>query len=334
MHADFVTAESFGFPTAKRLSSKSTIGLVDLGWHRLGPASRSCVQLQGSCLYFLQFACKEVQSRLLVVPVFRTNAVLNLSDQLELLDDAEEDVVESKTSFDELGTGILVAFAMILERFAVPVDGEVDGCYNSQAEAYWLLEGHGGPVVSVSFSHDDKRLVSASSDRTVVEWDVATMRKVGTVKKFEVPVVSARCSREDDSLAVIYGGGVFDDARGVQVWTKNKKDKKRNPWTMHRNHSFSSRVFSAFVGSDWAAALQFEDVDNGSPFTKRYFKHGTPHAHGVATSDLLWVNGSVPSDNDVQINPDSGETAFAIRGENSIFVLTKVPKPPKIRKHP
>jgi WD40 repeat protein len=103
-------------------------------------------------------------------------------------------------------------------------------------------------VVSVSFSHDDKRLVSASSDRTVVEWDVATMRKVGTVKKFEVPVVSARCSREDDSLAVIYGGGVFDDARGVQVWTKNKKDKKRNPWTMHRNHSFSSRVFSAFVG--------------------------------------------------------------------------------------
>ena len=88
------------------------------------------------------------------------------------------------------------------------------------------------------------------------------------------------------------------------------------------------------AGSDWAAALQFEDVDNGSPFTKRYFKHGTPHAHGVATSDLLWVNGSVPSDNDVQINPDSGETAFAIRGENSIFVLTKVPKPPKIRKHP
>ena len=81
------------------------------------------MQLQGSCLYFLQFACKEVQSRLLVVPVFRTNAVLNLSDQLELLDDAEEDVVESKTSFDELGTGILVAFAMILERFAVPVDG-------------------------------------------------------------------------------------------------------------------------------------------------------------------------------------------------------------------
>ena len=80
-------------------------------------------------------------------------------------------------------------------------------------------------MVSVSFSHDDKRLVSASSDRTVVEWDVATMRKVGTVKKFEVPVVSARCSREDDSLAVIYGGGVFDDARGVQVWTKNKKDK-------------------------------------------------------------------------------------------------------------
>ena len=75
-------------------------------------------------MYFLQFACKEVQSRLLVVPVFRTHAVLNLSDQLELLDDAEEDFVESNTSFDELGTGILIAFAMILERFAVPVYGD------------------------------------------------------------------------------------------------------------------------------------------------------------------------------------------------------------------
>ena len=106
-------------------------------------------------------------------------------------------------------------------------------------------------MVSVSFSHDDKRLVSASSDRTVVEWDVATMRKVRTVKKFEefeVPVVSVRCSRDDDSLAVICHFGFFDRTRCVQVWTKDKSDRKRNPWTMHRNHSFSSRVFSAFVG--------------------------------------------------------------------------------------
>ena len=237
-------------------------------------------------------------------------------------------------------------------------------------------------MVSVSFSHDDKRLVSASSDRTVVEWDVATMCKVRTVKKFEVPVVSARCSRADDSLAVIYGGGVFDVAHGVQVWTKNKKGRKRNPWTMHRNHSFSSPVFSAFVlygddlfaatstglvfkdedsteegridsecviravlldepddcirlaGSDWVAALRPRDVDNGSPFTKRYFEHRTPHAQGVATSVLLLVKDFVRDANDVQINPVSGETAFAIRGENSIFVFTKVPKPPKIRKCP
>jgi WD40 repeat protein len=241
-----------------------------------------------------------------------------------------------------------------------------------------ILEGHGGPVVSVSFSHDDKRLVSASSDRTVVEWDVATMRKVRTVKKFEFPVVSARCSRENDSLAVICGGGSFDRALCVQVWTKDKSDRKRHYWTMHRNHSFSSPVFSAFVlkgdelfaatsrglvfkdedstedwridsecviravlfdepddcmrlaGSDWVAALQPLDVDNGSPFTVR--RHGTPYAQGVATSDLLWVNGPVPSANDVQINPDSGETAFAFQGENSIFVLTKVPEPPKMRK--
>ena len=256
-----------------------------------------------------------------------------------------------------------------------------DGC--GDWSYHGILEGHGGPVVSVSFSHDDKRLVSASSDRTVVEWDVATMRKVRTVKEFEVPVVSARCSRDDDSLAVICHFGLFDSARCVQVWTKDKSARKRNPWTMHRNHSFSSPVFSAFVfkgdgllaatsaglvfkdedsteevridsecviravsldefpddcirlaGSDWVAALQPGDVDNGSPFTKQYFKHGMPYPQGVATSDLLWVKDFVRDANDVQINPVSGETAFAIRGENSIFVLTKVPKPPKIRKCP
>ena len=243
-------------------------------------------------------------------------------------------------------------------------------------------------MVSVSFSHDDKRLVSASSDRTVVEWDVATMRKVRTVKEFEVPVVSARCSRDDDSLAVICHFGLFDSARCVQVWTKDKSARKRNPWTMHRNHSFSSPVFSAFVfkgdgllaatsaglvfkdedsteevridsecviravsldefpddcirlaGSDWVAALQPGDVDNGSPFTKQYFKHGMPYPQGVATSVLLLVKDFVRDANDVQINdvqinPVSGETAFAIRGENLIFVLTKVPKCPKIRKCP
>ena len=123
-----------------------------------------------------------------------------------------------------------------------------DGC--GDWSYHGILEGHGGPVVSVSFSHDDKRLVSASSDRTVVEWDIATMRKVRTAKKFEefeVPVVSARCSRDDDSLAVICHFGLFDSARCVQVWTKDKSARKRNPWTMHRNHSFSSPVFSAFV---------------------------------------------------------------------------------------
>jgi hypothetical protein len=252
-----------------------------------------------------------------------------------------------------------------------------------------ILEGHQGPVVSVSFSYDDKHLVSASSDRTVVEWDVATMSKVRTVKKFEVPVESATCAFDSDSLAVILGG-VLGSTYDVQVWVKNKKYNHRNPWTMHRNHSYTRPVLSASVGlggeesrtvllvmtsagliledsdggsgsfsidsefpiravsyeefeggddcirlagSDWVAALEDRPTDDDTvevPFTAWFNFKGRQQTFAVATSDVLRVNDSVRDANDVQINPDSGETAFAVSGGNSIFVLLEVPRPPPV----
>ena len=43
------------------------------------------------------------------------------------------------------------------------------------------LTGHSGVVLSVAFSPDGKRIVSASSDRLVKIWDTATGAEVRSV---------------------------------------------------------------------------------------------------------------------------------------------------------
>ena len=43
------------------------------------------------------------------------------------------------------------------------------------AETALTLEGHSGPVYSVSFSPDGKRIVSGSADKTVKIWDISSL---------------------------------------------------------------------------------------------------------------------------------------------------------------
>jgi eukaryotic-like serine/threonine-protein kinase len=63
------------------------------------------------------------------------------------------------------------------------------------------LEGHAGPVYSVAFSPDSKRLASASDDQAVKIWDSATGKELCSLKGHAGPVYSVAFSPDGKRLA-------------------------------------------------------------------------------------------------------------------------------------
>jgi WD40 repeat protein len=63
------------------------------------------------------------------------------------------------------------------------------------------LQGHTGPVYSVAFSPDGKRLASGSMDQTVKVWDAATGQETLTLKGHTGPVYSVAFSPDGKRLA-------------------------------------------------------------------------------------------------------------------------------------
>jgi WD40 repeat protein len=63
------------------------------------------------------------------------------------------------------------------------------------------LQGHAGPVTSVDFSPDGKRLASASGDQTVKVWDAATGQLALTLQGHTLSVASVAFSPDGKRLA-------------------------------------------------------------------------------------------------------------------------------------
>jgi WD40 repeat protein len=82
------------------------------------------------------------------------------------------------------------------------------------------LQGHTGPVESVAFSPDGKRLASASKDGTVKVWDAATGQEILTLKGHTDQVLSVAFSPDGKRLASASADGT------VKVWDASHASPK------------------------------------------------------------------------------------------------------------
>ena len=82
----------------------------------------------------------------------------------------------------------------------------------------FTLEGHTEPVHSVTFSPDGRRLASASLDKNVKIWDLATGKEIRTIAGQNQIVTCVAWS--GDSRLLASGSGIWDESRPgeVKVW--------------------------------------------------------------------------------------------------------------------
>jgi len=111
----------------------------------------------------------------------------------------------------------------------VKAENAVAGASEAKAAAKKAIEGqepltlrrHSGPVLSVRFSPDGKRIVSGSDDDTVKVWDAQTGQETFTLKGHSGSVYSVSFS--PDTKRIVSGSG----DKTVRVWDISSLDNPK-----------------------------------------------------------------------------------------------------------
>ncbi|KAH8654671.1 WD40-repeat-containing domain protein [Ilyonectria robusta] len=159
------------------------------------------------------------------------------------------------------------------------VDSDWDACLQT-------LEGHGGNVSSVAFSHDSKLVASASHD-TVKLWDVATGACTATFEEHGGNVHSVAFSHDSKLLASVSAGDakLWDVATGACTATFEKHGFSVSAFS-HDSKLLASTSDNSFVAS--ASHDRAVKSDNG---TVKLWDVTT----GACTATLEGHSGSVHS---------------------------------------
>lgn len=118
----------------------------------------------------------------------------------------------AKASYSPDGLSIVIS---VFDKLGRVIVWDIDDGF----EPHHLI-GHKDMVYSAYYSHDGKRIVSASEDGTVRIWDSETLKEVRQLNRFNGPVLSAVFTPSDLhilSLTPDYKSQMWDIASGTEI---------------------------------------------------------------------------------------------------------------------
>jgi WD40 repeat protein len=147
------------------------------------------------------------------------------------------------------------------------------------------LEGHQDGVTAVSFSPDGKQLVSGSSDKTLVFWDLATGREIAGFRAHETALSDVAYSPDGKVIASTCSAAFLGKPGQLVLWEATG-DKLRT------RHAFKPEVFAfwcvAFSPDGKFVAAGYHESRIKIWDVATHKEYATLEGHAIAVMDLVF----------------------------------------------